>query len=130
MMQHNSILLHVMHNFCNYGNNMCMKFFQGQQWIDSVRLCLINELVHSSVYTQNGTCSEISSFAYASHPKCYTSAGFCDVILPKWRNLWGLIRTINISHLIKGWREICSTLVRCHRNPRRLPRFLRNTCHL
>lgn len=73
---------------------------QGQEWIDSVRLCLLDELLHSSVYAENGTCGEISSFAYSTHPSCYVDNGFCTVILMDRQNLNATFVTVDTIDLL------------------------------
>ena len=111
---------------------MCMYIFQGRRWVNSVRLCLMNQLLHSSVYRHNGQCSAISSFAYASHPYCYTSAGFCTVILRSWQNWRALSKTIDFRDLFSssGGRAMCSTLRRCVSGPNMLPNYAGGFCNL
>jgi len=90
--------------------------FQGQKWIDDVRLCLMDQLLHSSVYADNSSCKELSRFAYSTHPFCYVGNGFCEVVLPDEQNLNALFSTVSVKDL--AWppdatKAICDTLKQC-----------------
>lgn len=73
---------------------------QGWQWVNDVRVCLINEIANSMVFASpqdySDPCSEVTDVAYNSHPNCYTQSGFCDVVLDSTdcSNLNGLWDTI------------------------------------
>ena len=60
---------------------------QGQTWIDNVKSCLMKAILNSNVYKSNGTCSELQTLAFNSHPSCYTDNGFCTDILLSDNNL-------------------------------------------
>ena len=64
---------------------------QGQAWVNGVRICLMQEILNSAVYNNNGTCQELLEFAYGSHPECYVDNGFCTDIFLSLTNLNCLI---------------------------------------
>ena len=61
------------------------------QGYDDIQVCLMQAILNSPVYNNNGTCEELLQFAYSSHPDCYVDIGFCTVILQSVRNLDCLI---------------------------------------
>jgi len=90
---------------------------QGQQWINRVRLCLEDKLLHSSVYADNSSCDQISSFSYHTHPFCYVNNGFCNVVLMDKQNLNALFETVTVKDLTwppEATRAICDTLKLCN----------------
>ena len=64
---------------------------QGQAWVNGVRICLMQKILNSTVYNNNGTCEELLEFAYGSHPGCYVDNGFCTDIFLNLTNLECLI---------------------------------------
>ena len=47
-------------------------------------------ILNSNVYNSNGTCRELQTVAFDSHPSCYTDNGFCTDILLSVTNLYCL----------------------------------------
>jgi len=93
--------------------------FQGQEWMDDVRLCLMDQLLHSSVYADNSSCKELSTFAYSTHPFCYVDNGFCEVVLPDEQNLNALFSTVSVKDLVwppDATKAICDILKQCLEN--------------
>ena len=91
--------------------------FQGQKWINNVRLCLEDQLLHSSVYAHNSSCKELNKFGYSTHPYCYVDNGFCQVVLTDKQNLDALFTTVTVSDLAwppEAVKAICDTLKVCH----------------
>ena len=66
---------------------------QGLVSVIGARFCLMQEILNSAVYNNNGTCQELLEFVYGSHPGCYvdTCNGFCTNILLSLTNLDCLI---------------------------------------
>lgn len=62
--------------------NSNVQLTQGQRWMDAVRKCLMKELHNYYVGTDHKTCASIKTFAFLSHPHCYTTSGpgFCTII--------------------------------------------------
>lgn len=72
------------------GDRYCRRFAdlsgnfnaQGQQWIQNVRQCLMQEIRRSQVYevanTSTAACTELKDGAFNSHSKCYVEHGFCS----------------------------------------------------
>ena len=74
---------------------------QGQAWVNGVRICLMQEILNSAVYNNNGTCKELLEFAYGSHPDCYVDNGFCTDILGSLKNLVCLgIDVLDVSDIL------------------------------
>ena len=44
-------------------------------------------ILNSNVYQSNGTCNELQTFGFSSHPSCYSNNGFCTDILLSSTNL-------------------------------------------
>ena len=61
---------------------------QGQVWIDKVRTCLQAALL-PEVCKPATTCPILRSHAFATHPHCYVSNGFCGVVINpgNWQGL-------------------------------------------
>ena len=92
-------------------------YMQGQQWIDRVRLCLEDKLIHSAVYADNSSCDQIDSFSYRTHPFCYVSNDFCSLILMDKQNLNALFETVTVKDLtwpFEATKAICDTLKLCN----------------
>jgi hypothetical protein len=54
----------------------------GAVWRDRVKVCLMNELEHYVGNQDALSCGELRSFAFKSHPHCYTrSPSFCELSL-------------------------------------------------
>ena len=90
---------------------------QGQQWINRVRLCLEDKLLHSSVYADNSSCDQISSYSYQTHPFCYVDNDFCNVVLLDKQNLNALFETVTVKDLVwplEATKAICDTLKLCY----------------
>ena len=90
---------------------------QGQQWIDRVRLCLEDKLIHSAVYAENSSCDQIDTFSYRTHPYCYVSNSFCSLILMDEQNLNALFETVTVKDLtwpVEATKAICDTLKLCN----------------
>lgn len=90
---------------------------QGQQWINRVRLCLEDKLLHSPVYADNSSCDQISSYSYHTHPICYVDNSFCNVVLLDKQNLNALFDTVTVKDLMwppEATRAICDTLKLCN----------------
>ena len=90
--------------------------FQGQEWINKVRLCLLDQLLHSSVYADNSSCKEIAKFGYGTHTYCYVDNGFCQVVLTDKQNMDALFTTVSVSDLAwppEAVNAICDTLKLC-----------------
>ena len=49
-------------------------------------------ILTSDVYINNGTCEDLQTFAFASHPTCYVDHGFCSDILLDDTNLRALFQ--------------------------------------
>ncbi len=81
-----------------YGRRFCQKFTgmsfapartrleaelfpaSGDAWRDEVRSCLQEELETFFTDTQNASCEQLRTFAFASHPHCYTKGpSFCEL---------------------------------------------------
>ena len=58
-----------------------MSYMQGQSWVNSTQICLMKAILNSNVYSSNGTCTELQTFAFDSHSSCYTDNGYCNDIL-------------------------------------------------
>ena len=41
----------------------------------------MQKIVNSNLYNTNATCGQLQTFAFNSHPSCYTDNGFCSDIL-------------------------------------------------
>jgi len=61
-----------------YGDKYCNRFLKGtfsatkgKLWVKSTLLCLQNELVPVLNTIDKYNCSDISNYAFDSHPKCY-----------------------------------------------------------
>ncbi|KAI8911153.1 hypothetical protein EDD86DRAFT_246489 [Gorgonomyces haynaldii] len=88
-----------------YGNKYCNAFKDkldkfspaGQDWIWSVMNCLQKELVPLATGTgleQVNTCTKLRSFAYGTHPHCYTLPGhsICELPITDWFHVLGVIK--------------------------------------
>ena len=73
---------------------------QGQAWVNGVRICLMQEILNSAVYNNNGTCQELLEFAYGSHPDCYVNNGFCTDILQSLTNIGCLTDVLDFSDIL------------------------------
>ena len=90
---------------------------QGQQWINRVRLCLLDKMLHSTVYADNSSCDQLSSASYDFHAPCYVDNGFCDIVLKNEQNLDSLFKVVSLRDL--AWppdavRSICDIMKLCN----------------
>ena len=70
---------------------------QGQ---GDIQVCIMQAILKSAVYKNNGICEELLEFAYSSHPDCYVDIGFCTEILQSVRNLRCLIDILDDSDIL------------------------------
>ena len=63
----------------------------------------MKDILNSSVYNSNGTCTQLSTIAFNSHQSCYISNGFCTDILLSETNLNCL--AFEIFNLTDFWNE-------------------------
>ena len=63
----------------------------------------MKDILNSSVYNSNGTCTQLSTIAFNSHQSCYTDNGFCTNILLSETNLNCL--AFEIFNLTDFWNE-------------------------
>ena len=63
----------------------------------------MKDILNSSVYNTNGTCSQLSKIAFTIHQSCYTDNGFCTDILLSDTNLNCL--AFEIFNLTDFWNE-------------------------
>ena len=102
-----------------YGDKYAHRFYQqarphmtarGQQWIDTVLVCLQRDLRDS--IDANTTCDDIRATAFDSHPACYLDAGFCT--LSPW-DIAQVVWTIDL----RDWasrdaaRQVVTTAIGC-----------------
>ena len=84
--------------------------FQGRQWIDSVRPCLMREIGRSNLYSSptggDSDCDNLRILAFNSHPSCYVRHGFCSIVI-SLSNLNGLFFALQFGRDFVGpyWRE-------------------------
>ena len=84
--------------------------FQGRQWIDSVRPCLMREIRRSNLYSSptggDSDCDNLRILAFNSHPTCYVRHGFCSIVT-SLSNLNGLFFALQFGRDFVGpyWRE-------------------------
>lgn len=66
---------------------------RGQIWMWSTMTCLQNYLIPIANGQKTATCTEIHSFAFASHSVCYTQPGssICDLPFSDWTLLFVMI---------------------------------------
>jgi hypothetical protein len=113
-----------------YGTRYSQRFYQqarprmsarGQRWIDSVLVCLQDDLRETIDATTS--CDDIWSLAFDSHPACYLQAGFCT------------LSPFDIAHVVwsidaKDWlsrdaaRQVVATAVGCGKQYEAWMRFL------
>jgi hypothetical protein len=69
-----------------YGYKYCKKFNsaalspQGKIWVNATTICLkqsLLPLIESKLKGHHYSCPELKRLAFDSHPRCYTSSGFC-----------------------------------------------------
>ena len=76
--------------FCHrYDINYDKFSWQGQMWINSVKLCLQNDLLPVLNNKANYDCDTLKSFAFSTHAKCYLGNNgefysICDLGLSDW----------------------------------------------
>jgi hypothetical protein len=83
-----------------YGEKYCIKFFEknelvsnkslspkGEIWRDATGKCLQEELHKKVINNGLFNCDELTKFAFATHPKCYTQkkASICDLPVNDWK---------------------------------------------
>jgi hypothetical protein len=94
----------------SYGFKYCVKFGDkyesfnkdGQVWIDSVRKCLMSNLV--TEFDSLTDCTQLKNYAFTTHVECYLRPGFgaksiCDIWASK--NLVGLLQTYDLLDFFK-----------------------------
>lgn len=84
-----------------FGEVFCNKFVEnidrfskmGQEWIWSTMTCLQNFLIPVSRRQPEMNCTDINTFAIASHPVCYTQSclSVCDLPLSDWATILSII---------------------------------------
>ena len=75
-------------------------YTQGQAWVNAAQICLMQAILNSAVYNNNGTCQELLEFAYDSHPDCYVDNGFCTDIFLNLTNLNCLTDVLDSSDIL------------------------------
>lgn len=69
----------------------------------------MKDILNSTLYTPNGTCSQLQTVALSSHQSCYTSNEFCNDILLNENNLDYLANEVFNSSDI--WSEVTTQQV-------------------
>lgn len=106
-----------------YGKKYCQKFKdnytrfspRGRDWVWSTMSCLQKVLVPVANGQVNMTCDEIRSFAYGSHPVCYTQPGNSICNLPFTD--WALLSVIILQELgdPATWEQLSAVIQTCRR---------------
>ena len=74
--------------YISYYYTESFNFIQGQQWVNSVQICLMQKILNSELYNNDdSTCQDLYNFGFKSHPDCFANNGFCVDILQKFVNL-------------------------------------------
>ncbi|ETV98092.1 hypothetical protein H310_08837, partial [Aphanomyces invadans] len=94
----------------DFGEKYCVKFNEkkdwfsedGRRWLDGTMTCLQQKLV-PMLRSPNVTCEAIRTFAFNSHPACYTNDNdnnfsVCDLPIGDWMSL---VRVIGLQTLIQ-----------------------------
>jgi hypothetical protein len=83
-----------------YGEKYCNKFYEknelvsnknlspkGEIWRDATGKCLQVELQKKVIKNELFSCDQLTKFAFATHPKCYTQeeASICDLPVNDWK---------------------------------------------
>ena len=93
--------------------------FQGRQWIDGVRPCLMEEIQQSDVYTTpsiaaaSTACDNLRILAFNSHPTCYVTHGFCSIVTSP-SNIHGLFNALDYGRDFVGtyWKDAWAQVYR------------------
>lgn len=107
-----------------FGLQYCLKFekhyerfsLSGREWVWSTAYCLQTVLIPIANRQKTMTCGEIHSFAFASHPGCYTQPGHsvCDLPFSDWVLLFVMIsKELNDP---ATWQQMLKVLRICMRN--------------
>ena len=90
-------------------------FVQGQVWVNAVETCLMQKILNSAVYNNNGNCQELLEFGFNSHPDCFYEEGFCTKILRSLSNWQCLAEVYAFSDLTtKNGIQQVSILILCY----------------
>lgn len=104
-----------------YGLKYCTQFLdnfskfsaKGQLWIISTCYCLQSALVPVANGSVKMTCDEIHSFAFDSHPGCYTQRGnsICNISFSDWNLVYHVIKDELKS--LETWKQIENVIKAC-----------------
>jgi hypothetical protein len=70
-------------------------------------LCLQKALVPYATGAKKGTCAQVKSFAFGTHPNCYVKSGVCILGKSDWQVI---VSTVGIGELFSSKDAFIATL--------------------
>lgn len=84
-------------------------------WMYNVMSCLQNSLLGVVPNIENGdlSCNSLEEFAFDSHPKCYTDAGFCDLSVAEQAHVFGVVKASDVF-TVKSLKQMYAVAKTCY----------------